>query len=56
MVGALWRVATIRSRAGRSPESGILLPRRSLLRGGLAGFAAAMMTRALPGCSDPLLL
>jgi hypothetical protein len=34
-------------------EAGILLPRRTLLRGGLAGFAAAMMTRALPGCSDP---
>lgn len=34
-------------------ESGIVLPRRTLLRGGLAGFAAAMMTRALPGCSDP---
>jgi hypothetical protein len=33
-------------------EAGMLLPRRSLLRGGLAAFAAAMMTRALPGCSD----
>ena len=33
-------------------EAGMLLPRRSLLRGGLAGLAAAMMTRALPGCSD----
>jgi len=30
-----------------------MLPRRTLLRGGLASFAAAMMTRALPGCSDP---
>ncbi len=34
-------------------ESGLLLPRRSLLRGGLAGFAAAMVGRSIPGCSDP---
>src|SRR5690606_18340798 len=26
------------------------LPRRALLRGGLASFAAAMMSRGLPGC------
>lgn len=31
----------------------MLIPRRELLRGGLAGFAAAMMSRALPGCGDP---
>ncbi|MDB4929196.1 MAG: hypothetical protein JWM10_1680 [Myxococcaceae bacterium] len=33
-------------------DGGVLIPRRALLRGGLAGFAAAMMTRALPGCGD----
>ncbi len=31
----------------------MLLPRRSLLRGGLAAFAAAMVGRSIPGCSDP---
>ncbi len=38
-------------------KAGLVVPRRALLRGGLAGFAAAMMSRALPGCgpatSDP---
>jgi hypothetical protein len=34
-------------------EAGLLLPRRAVLRGGLAGFAAAMMGRAIPGCTDP---
>jgi secreted PhoX family phosphatase len=35
----------------RSP-SGVLVPRRALLRGGLAGFATAMATRLLPGCDS----
>ncbi|UJR80147.1 Translocation protein TolB [Sandaracinus amylolyticus] len=32
--------------------SGLLVPRRKLLKGGLAGFAAAMMSRTLIGCDD----
>lgn len=31
-------------------DSAALLPRRKILEGGLAGFAAAMMARVLPGC------
>jgi len=34
-------------------DAGLLLPRRAVLRGGLAGFAAAMMGRAIPGCDSP---
>ncbi len=30
-----------------------MLPRRSVLRGGLASLAAAMMSRTLPGCDNP---
>lgn len=33
--------------------TGLLLPRRSVLKGGLAGFAAAMMSRTLVGCDTP---
>lgn len=31
-------------------ERSVRVPRRVMLRGGLAGFAAVMMSRALPGC------
>lgn len=31
-------------------KAGVLVPRRKILRGGLAGLAAAMMSRTLPGC------
>ncbi len=34
-------------------SSGLLLPRRAVLHGGLSGLAAAMMSRLLPGCDSP---
>jgi len=32
---------------------GLVVPRRTVLRGGLAGLAAAVMSRTLTGCGDP---
>lgn len=43
--------------AWRTTKSGLVvpaaaMPRRRILKGGLASFAAVMMSRALPGCGD----
>lgn len=35
--------------------SGLLVPRRAVIRGGLASLAAAMMSRTLPGCDGPMM-
>lgn len=34
-------------------KAGLVVPRRAVLRGGLAGLAAAFVSRALPGCGTP---
>src|SRR5688500_11457686 len=36
--------------AWQRTKNGLLVPRREFIRGGLASFAAALMTKALPGC------
>lgn len=42
----------MKKRAWSKTKSGVLVPRREVIRGGLATFASVMMSKLLPGCDS----